>query len=240
MYIYVDEVGMASISGPVITCAVAIKPDAPKIQGVNDSKKISKKKREKLYIELKDKIIHSFGAANIKRVEELNVFWARHEAMKEAINKLIKQGVVPDRIIIDGKFKVPDIEFPQEAIIKADAKFWQMGAASILAKVTRDNMMANLAKLEKFSYYDWGNNAGYYTEKHKLGIMFNGISQLHRENFYYTKYCLFEHMEFKRSKKSKQEYLEEIIKDELNNDKSRYVRWKNGVYNSWKPVIWGE
>jgi ribonuclease HII len=241
--IYVDEVGCASIAGPVLTCAVAIDNGALKIDGVNDSKKLTKLKREKLYPVLRDKIEYAFGMATLEEIETLNVFWARHEAMKRAIQKLIDRGIRADKAIIDGKFTLPGLQMEQEAVIKADEKFWQVGAASILAKVKRDTAMANAAKIEKYSHYDWENNAGYYTPKHRLGIILHGPSDLHRKSFNFFKYCLARHKEYKKfiaDNKTSEDYFEWVEKRrQEKNQKSDYLIWKTAALDSWQDVPYG-
>jgi len=241
--IYVDEVGCASIAGPVLTCAVAIEHGAPRIDGVNDSKKLTKKKREKLYPIIKDQVDYAFGLASLEEIETLNVFWARHEAMKRAIKSLMERGIRPKKVIVDGKFTLPGLDVEQEAVIKADEKFWQVGAASILAKVKRDTAMANATKIKRYSHYDWENNAGYYTPKHRLGIILHGPSDLHRKSFSFFKYCLArhkEHQEFLQDGKTSDDYFEWVEKrKQEKNQKSDYAMWKTGALDSWKDVPYG-
>jgi len=238
---YIDEVGMGSIAGPVLVCGVVLSPDATKIAGVNDSKKLTKQKRESLFDEL-SKLPHAFGTASPKSVETLNIFWARFLAMKRALDKLSKDHRI-DKIIVDGKFEIPDVDIPQEAIIKADAKIWQVGAASILAKVKRDDIMAELAEIEKYSHYGWTTNAGYYTPEHRLGIVEYGPTPLHRKNFDYFKYSLYCHLkyqEFVKEGKPLEEYLAYENSEKQKYKQSYYTLWKQGTYDMWKEIPYGK
>ena len=135
MKVYVDEVGYGAIAGPIFVCAVAVPDDMEKIPGVKDSKKVSKKKRESLHSQMITTVSHKFGAANIQRISQMNIHYARYEAMREAVNKLSASGIDIDEVIVDGNFEIPNLPFRQKAVIKADEKYWQVGAASILAKV---------------------------------------------------------------------------------------------------------
>jgi len=209
--IYVDEVGCSSIAGPVLCCAVAIEPEYEPVDGVQDSKKLTKKKRTMLFDEL-SKFPHSYGTASPRKIEKLNIFYAKFEAMRIAIEKLLKY-TDADKVIVDGNFTIPNLNFPQECIIKADDKIWQVGVASILAKVKRDMIMEELSKIEKYSHYGFETNAGYYTPKHRLGIMLNGGTELHRKNFKYYQYCLAK----------REEYL-----------KNGNIEIKKGDFTSWR------
>jgi len=240
--VYVDEVGYGSIAGPVLACAVISRADAPLIKGVKDSKKLSKKKREELYKYLSVVLPHAFGTASPKKIEEMNIFWARFLAMKRAVDKL-KENHRIDKIIVDGNYEIPNVDIQQEAVIKADETIWQVGAASILAKVMRDSVMAMLATVEKFSYYDWEQNAGYYSPKHRLGVIEHGPTTLHRENFGYFQYCLFCHnqyQEFLKDGKTLEDYLEYENKEKMAHKKTHYKLWKHGHFDPWKEVKQGE
>jgi len=242
--IYVDEVGYAAIAGPVVTCAVAIDINENKINGIRDSKKLSKKQREELYPLLMQNYEHAFGASSPRTIEKLNIHWARYEAMRKAIDKLLRRGVKAEEVIVDGKFEIPNLSktITQKPVIKADDKFWEVGAASILAKVRRDNAMTALAKIEKYSHYDWENNAGYYTPKHKDGVILHGPTTLHRKNFGYFKYCLFcynKYQEFLKEGKTFKEYEEWIKIQAQIEKKSSYTAWRDGVFDSWKEVPYG-
>ena len=223
--IYVDEVGCSSIAGPVLCCAIAIPPDYEVINGVQDSKKLSKKKRTLLFEEL-IKFPHIFAASSPRKIEKLNIFYAKFEAMRIAVEKLLNK-VDADKAIVDGNFTIPNLTFPQECIIKADEKVWQVGAASILAKVKRDSIMENLSKIEKYSHYGWETNAGYYTPAHREGIILHGGTSLHRKNFKYYQYCL----------SRREEYLET---GEMNIKKGDFASWRDSRSKLWEPVIYEE
>ena len=241
--IYVDEVGYSSIAGPLITCATAIGPNEQKIDGIKDSKQISKKKREALYPLLKETYKHAFGSVSPERIQEVNIHWARYEAMKMAVEKLLMDGVVANKVIVDGKFEIPNLNMPQEAVIKADSLFWEVGAASILAKVKRDNMMAEFTKSEQYSHYDWEQNAGYFSPKHRTGIILHGPSDLHRRNYKYFKYCLYcrnKYLEFLREGKTAESYFQYEEEQQEKNGESFYKLWKNGTEDIWKEIKYGE
>jgi ribonuclease HII len=158
--------------------------------------------------------------------------------MKDAIEKLLARGIVANKVIVDGNFTIKDLDMEQEAIIKADAKFWQVGAASILAKVTRDNMMASLAMQEKYSHYDWEINAAYPAPKHRIGITLFGPTDLHRVGFALFKYYMFHYEEcqrFRKEGKTAEEYFNWI--DSVKNGTillSKLVNWKEGEFNGFK------
>jgi ribonuclease HII len=241
--VYVDEVGYSSIFGPVLAAAVAIDQNFKKIDGVNDSKKLTKKKREKLYPILQNKLIYDFGSASPKKVERLNIFYARYEAMRIAVFRLFKRGVKIDKVIVDGKYIIPNlVDIKQEAVIKADEIYWQVGAASILAKVKRDNLISRLSSIKVYSYYDLQNNAGYYTPKHRMGIILHGPTDLHRKNFAYFKYCLFCHNKFKdfiNQGNTAIDYFQ-YEKEEIKKHGSFYKFWKNGTKDLWKEIPYGQ
>jgi len=240
--VYVDEVGCASIAGPVLVCAVAVEKGQNKIEGVNDSKQLSKKKRNSLFPTLSRILPHAFATSSVERIEEINIHWSKYEAMKRAVEELVANGVQVSKVIVDGKFEIPDLDIPQEAVIKADAKFWQVGAASILAKVKRDTMMADLTKQDKYSHYDWENNAGYYSPKHRNGVILHGPTDLHRNKFEYFKYCLSRHKEYlmmvKNGKTAQDYFASEAIRSAAS-AKSDYVLWKEAKKNKWKQIPFG-
>ena len=237
MIVFCDEVGYASIASSCLVCAIAVKPGHPKINGVKDSKQLSKQKREELYDVITSQLEYSFCGASPKKIEQLNIHYARYEAMRIAVEKLARRGIEIEKVIVDGKFPIPNLKFPQEAVIKADDKFWECSSASILAKVKRDRMMAELAKIEKYSHYDWENNAGYYTPKQRNGIVEFGPTDLHRVNFGYFQYCLYCHEkynEFLGQGKTLEEYREYEKEEEVKQGKSFYTIWKE------RPSLWAE
>ncbi len=159
--------------------------------------------------------------------------------MKQAVLSLIERGIKIEKVIVDGKFEIPDLDIPQEAIIKADDKLWQVGAASIIGKVHRDSLMAKLTGFEPYSHYDWENNAGYYTPKHRMGIILHGPSDLHRRKFVYFKYCLDRHKEYKDFVKRGND-PKDFFKPQLDADGKKisdYSLWKKSKKEIWQPVL---
>ena len=173
----VDEVGRGSLVGPVYAAAVIIEKKINK-KKLKDSKKLSKKNREILNLYIKKNCIWAIGSASIKEIEKYNILNASLLAMKRAIKKLKKK---PSHILVDGN-KLPDLKnFKMKAIIKGDQKIPSISAASIIAKVTRDKMITNLAK--KFRGYYWDQNYGYGTKRHLKAIKNLGITKEHRKTF---------------------------------------------------------
>ena len=172
----VDEVGRGPLVGPVV-CACVILPKDYYNEQINDSKKISEKKREKLYdIIMNDAISIGIGMSSEKIIDEMNILEATKRAMKEAINN---SKVKPEHILIDA-VKL-DIDIPSTSIIKGDAKSQSIAAASIIAKVTRDRMMDELDK--KHPEYSFSKNKGYGTKAHIEAIKKYGIIDEHRKTF---------------------------------------------------------
>ncbi len=172
----VDEVGRGPLVGPVVACAVIL-PSGFYLKDINDSKKLSEKKRDELYpIIMENAISVGIGVVNEKVIDEINIYEATKIAMKEAINNL---SVKPEHILIDA-MKL-DIDIPYTAIIKGDAKSETIAAASIVAKVTRDKMMYELDK--KYPEYAFAENKGYGTKKHIDAIKEYGVINEHRKTF---------------------------------------------------------
>ena len=151
----IDEVGRGPFAGPVVAGAVILPKDHP-ILYLNDSKKLSEKKREELYeVILKEAVATGIGMASPARIDEINILQATYEAMRMAISNL---SVQPDLLLNDA-VTIPEIEIMQIPIIKGDAKSVSIAAASILAKVTRDRLMVEYEKV--FPGYDFASNKGY-------------------------------------------------------------------------------
>tara|TARA_B100001142_G_C14226863_1_gene613840 strand:+ start:321 stop:878 length:558 start_codon:yes stop_codon:yes gene_type:complete len=173
----VDEVGRGSLIGPVYAAAVILNSSINK-GNLKDSKKISKKERERLSKLIKKKSIWSLGQASVKEIEKLNILNASLLAMKRAIIKLKKK---PKLVLIDGN-KLPFIKnYNLKYIIKGDEKIPSISAASIIAKVERDKFISNLAK--KFKEYGWDTNFGYGTKKHLNALKKFGFTKHHRKTF---------------------------------------------------------
>ncbi len=179
----VDEVGRGPLAGPVVTCAVIMKKDS-KIEGVTDSKKLSRKKM----LELKEQIIDdalavSYGYANNKMIDEINIRQATLFAMKNAVENL---NIKPEILLIDAE-RI-DSNIPQLNIVKGDLNEYAISCASILAKIRRDDIMINFSKI--YPDYSFDTNVGYGTKKHYEAIDKNGITPIHRLSFlkkYYAK-----------------------------------------------------
>lgn len=172
----VDEVGRGPLVGPVVTAAVILPPDFYD-ERIQDSKKLTEKKRELLYSVIYENAISiGIGMSSNEIIDEINILEATKKAMKEAINNL---SIKPEHILIDA-VKL-DIDIPSTSIIKGDAKSQSIAAASIVAKVTRDRMMIELDK--KHPEYDFKNNKGYGTKKHIDAIYKYGVLKEHRKTF---------------------------------------------------------
>ena len=172
----VDEVGRGPWAGPVVTAAVILDPaTAPK--GLNDSKKLSAKKREALF-DLLQTAPHAIGVASVEEIDRLNILNATYLAMKRAIEGL---RVAPGFALIDGNRIPQDLPCPAWAIVKGDARSASIAAASIIAKVTRDRMMADLAN--DFPGYGWETNAGYGVKAHAEALSRLGVTPHHRRSF---------------------------------------------------------
>ena len=173
----IDEVGRGPFAGPVVAGAVILPKDHP-ILYLNDSKKLSEKKREELYeVILKEAVATGIGMASPARIDEINILQATYEAMRMAISNLAVQ---PDLLLNDA-VTIPEIESMQIPIIKGDAKSVSIAAASILAKVTRDRLMVEYEKV--FPGYDFASNKGYGTKAHIEGLKKFGPTPIHRMSF---------------------------------------------------------
>jgi ribonuclease HII len=172
----VDEVGRGPLVGPVVA-ACCILPENFNLDGLTDSKKLSEKKRDYFFDEIKKQAIsYGIGIIDEKKIDEVNIYEATKLAMKEAINNC---GVKPEHILIDA---MPlELDIPTTSIIKGDLKSITISAASVLAKVTRDRMLYELDK--KYPMYDFKNNKGYPTKKHLAAIQEYGIIDEHRRSY---------------------------------------------------------
>jgi len=172
----VDEVGRGPLAGPVVAAAVIL-PQNCKIKGLNDSKKIPKKKHEEIFQAVKEKALAiGIGVMDNHVIDQVNIYEATKLAMKEAIAQL---QIKPEHLLIDA-MKL-DLPISQTSIVKGDANSLSIAAASIVAKVTRDKIMANYD--QEFPGYDFSQNAGYGTAKHLEGIAKLGITPIHRTSF---------------------------------------------------------
>jgi ribonuclease HII len=173
----IDEVGRGPLAGPVMAGAVILPKDHP-ILYLNDSKKLTEKKREELYeVIMKEAVAVGIGMASEQRIDEINILNATYEAMREAIGKLAPQ---PD-ILLNDAVKIPGVSIRQVPIIKGDAKSVSIAAASIVAKVTRDRLMAEYEKI--YPGYGFAKNKGYGTAEHIAAIKEMGPCPIHRRSF---------------------------------------------------------
>ena len=172
----VDEVGRGPLAGPVVAAAVILPHDFD-VLGIDDSKKLSEKRREELYEIIMEKAVAwGIGMADHETIDEINILQAAKLAMKRALAEL--EDV--DYITFDA-MKIEDIDIPQESVIKGDSKILAIAAASIVAKVTRDRMMTEYAK--QYPGYGFEKNKGYGTKAHYEGISEHGICPIHRRSF---------------------------------------------------------
>jgi ribonuclease HII len=180
----VDEAGRGPWAGPVVAGVVIFKNCLETAQikalDINDSKKISEKKRELIFEQLikADFIDYGIGIAESSEIDEFNVLNATKLAMLRAVENL---NSTPSMVLIDGNQKVHNLPYPQETIIKGDSKSLSIAAGSIIAKVTRDRIMRHLAA--EFPQYGWERNKGYGTKDHSDAIAEHGITEHHRKSF---------------------------------------------------------
>ena len=173
----IDEVGRGPLAGPVVAGAVILPKDC-KLLYLNDSKQLSEKKREELYDKIMEEAVAvAVGYASPARIDEINILQATYEAMREAISKL----EVTPQILLNDAVTIPDVIIPQVPIIKGDAKSISIGAASIIAKVTRDRLMAEYDEL--MPEYGFASNKGYGSAEHIAAIKKYGASPIHRMTF---------------------------------------------------------
>lgn len=173
----IDEVGRGPLAGPVVAGAVILPTDC-EILYINDSKKLSEKKREELYDVIMEKAVAvGIGMVGPARIDEINILQATYEAMREAIQKL---SVQPD-ILLNDAVTIPGVHIRQIPIIKGDAKSISIGAASIVAKVTRDRLMVEYDKM--MPEYGFASNKGYGADAHIQALKKSGPSPIHRNSF---------------------------------------------------------
>jgi len=173
----VDEVGRGPLAGPVVAACVILDKNK-QILYLNDSKKLSEKKREVLYKEIcESAVAYDIGIVSPARIDEINILNATYEAMREAINALSTR---PDILLVDA-IHIPGIDIRQVGIVKGDAKSVNIAAASILAKVTRDRLMAEYDKI--YPEYGFASNKGYGTAAHIAALKEYGPCEIHRKSF---------------------------------------------------------
>lgn len=173
----IDEAGRGPLAGPVVAGAVILPKDC-NILYLNDSKQLSAKKREELYdVILREAVAVGVGYATPERIDEINILQATYEAMREAVGQL---SVKPDMLLNDA-VRIPDLDIPQEAIIKGDAKSVSIAAASIVAKVTRDRLMVRYDSV--YPAYGFAAHKGYGAAAHIEALKKYGPTPIHRKSF---------------------------------------------------------
>ena len=184
----VDEAGRGPLAGPVTVAAVIlpkawIKEGMPEsLREVNDSKKLSEVVRERLYNELQahPEVIKSVVMLSSEQIDQLNILRATHQGMLLALEGLVKQGCVPQHVLVDG-CDVKAITYPHTALVKGDAKSYSIAAASILAKVERDHVMMEYDK--QWPEYGFAQHKGYGTKTHRVALKKYGLCPIHRRTF---------------------------------------------------------
>lgn len=177
----VDEAGRGPLAGPVFAAAVILNPDAVP-EGLNDSKKLSEKKREALFDEIcRTALAYSIASASVEEIEEINILQATYLAMRRAVEGL---ALTPSLVLIDGNRTPPGLAVPSRTLVKGDALSASVGAASILAKVSRDRLMLELDR--EYPEYAFAKHKGYGTALHYEKLREHGISPVHRPSFLKT------------------------------------------------------
>ncbi|NVJ60484.1 MAG: ribonuclease HII [Gammaproteobacteria bacterium] len=173
----VDEVGRGPLAGAVVAAAVILDPEQP-IEGLTDSKKLSEKKREQLYVEIIEKSkAWALGRAEVDEIDEINILQASMRAMERAVSNL---SITPEHILVDGN-RVPNFKVSAEAIVQGDLTEACISAASIIAKVTRDREMVELDK--QFPEYGFAKHKGYPTKQHRDALIEFGLTPIHRRSY---------------------------------------------------------
>jgi ribonuclease HII len=175
----IDEAGRGPLAGPVCAAAVVLHTNSSGIPGVNDSKKLTEKRREELFdVIIAEAADYSIALATVEEIEKINILNATMLAMQRAVNGLKNPA---DYVIIDGNTLPPNLQTPAQTIVKGDAKSQSIAAASILAKVTRDRLMLEYAK--EYPQYFFQKHKGYGTKIHTEQILKYGASPIHRSSF---------------------------------------------------------
>ncbi|MDA3839955.1 MAG: ribonuclease HII [Patescibacteria group bacterium] len=178
-FIGVDEVGRGCLAGPVVSAAVFVsKEQIGEIAEINDSKLVSKKKRDILYLEIINNYPFSIGLVSNIQIDKLNILNASLLSMKRALDKIKHKSEI---VLVDGTYKIPGFLEKQQTQIKGDQNFYSIAAASIVAKVVRDKMMEVYSK--KFPNYSFYQHKGYGTKLHKAEIVKFGTCNIHRKSF---------------------------------------------------------
>jgi len=174
----VDEVGRGPLAGPVVACAIVMPPERRAMPGINDSKQLSAKQRERLVGKiLSNAIAVGIGAASVREIDRFNILQASVLAMRRALRRL---PLTPNHVVVDGR-ALRTLEVTHTAVVHGDARCYSIACASIVAKITRDRVMHALAS--RYPGYLWEDNVGYATAAHLRGIGERGITPHHRKSF---------------------------------------------------------
>lgn len=186
----VDEVGRGCLAGCVIASAISFEPKTLKqnwLTEINDSKKLNFTKRQSLSDKLKENCFYALGEASVAEINEIGILNATFLAMRKAIEQLLSKINPTEKhkylILVDGNLKIRQLKLPQKTVIKGDSQSLHIAAASILAKVYRDNLMIDLSTQEDFKHFNWQKNKGYGTKEHQEAIINYGSTKLHRPKF---------------------------------------------------------
>jgi len=173
----VDEVGVGPLAGPLVAAAVILPPEVG-IRGIDDSKRLSPSRRGALAVEIRARATAvGIGVVAVEEVDRLNPYWAALEAMRRAVCAL---PVEPQRILVDAR-TIPEVEVPQESIVKGDERSYSIAAASIVAKETRDDLMRELDR--RFPQYGFASHMGYGTRAHLAALALHGPCPAHRRSY---------------------------------------------------------
>ncbi len=174
----VDEVGRGSLAGPVVACAIVMPPDSRALRGVDDSKMLTPLARERLVSQIIERALSlGIGAASAREIDRINIYHASTLAMKRALARL---EISPDHVLIDGR-PIRALGVEHHGIVDGDDKCFSIACASIVAKVTRDRLMASLAR--RHPHYSWDHNCGYATRRHIDALQAHGSCAHHRQSF---------------------------------------------------------
>lgn len=174
----VDEVGRGSLAGPVVACAIVMPPDSRALRGVDDSKMLTPLARERLVSQIVERAVSlGIGAASAREIDRINIYHASTLAMKRALARL---KISPDHVLIDGR-PIRALGVEHHGIVDGDDKCFSIACASIVAKVTRDRLMASLAR--RHPHYSWDHNCGYATRRHIDALQAHGSCAHHRQSF---------------------------------------------------------
>lgn len=174
----VDEVGRGSLAGPVVACAIVMPPETRALRGVDDSKALTAPARERLVLQILERAVSlGLGAASAREIDRINIYHASTLAMQRALSRL---KVLPDHVLIDGR-PIRALGVAHHGIVDGDDKCFSIACASIVAKVTRDRLMASLAL--RHPLYAWDHNCGYATRRHIIALQSHGSCAHHRQSF---------------------------------------------------------